>query len=147
MPPTAGNSEKEIIELLQKSMKPRDQLAVVSFGRLAAVDRPPQRGEFSGFSAQVGHEHSSLNDAIEMALGLIPPDAGGRLLVLSDGKWTGKDPAAAAARAAGRSVGVDYRLLSRPQVGDVAIRSFLAPDSSFISSRLIFRIPPLPSME
>jgi hypothetical protein len=55
---------------------------------------------------------------------LIPPDGGGRILVLSDGKWTGKDPAAAAARAAGRGVAVDYRLLARPQVNDVAIQSF-----------------------
>ena len=54
---------------------------------------------------------------------------GGRLLVISDGKWTGKDPAAAAARAAGRGVAVDYRLLARPQTGDVAIQSFVTPQS------------------
>jgi hypothetical protein len=60
---------------------------------------------------------------------VIPPDGGGRILVLSDGKWTGKDPSAAAARAAGRGVAVDYRLLARPQVGDVAIQSFLTPQS------------------
>ena len=70
-----------------------------------------------------------MNDAIESALSLIPPDGGGRILVLSDGKWTGKDPAAAAARAAGRGVAVDYRLLTRPQISDVAIQSFLTPQS------------------
>ena len=52
-------------------------------------------------------------------------------MVLSDGKWTGKDPAAAAARAAGRGVAVDYRLITRPQVNDVAIQSFLTPQSVF----------------
>ena len=129
MPDKAATSEKEIIGLLHKSMGPRDQLGVVAFGREAVVEQSPQRGEFSGFNAQVGADHSSLNNAIESALALIPPDGGGRILVLSDGKWTGKDPAAAAARAAGRGVAVDYRLLARPQVGDVAIQSFLTPES------------------
>jgi len=129
MPPTSDASEMEIIGLLSKSMGPRDELGVVSFGRTAAVEQPPQHGEFSGFAAEVGADHSSLNDAVESALSLIPPDGGGRILVLSDGKWTGQDPAAAAALAAGRGIAVDYRLLARPQVNDVAIQSFQAPQS------------------
>ncbi len=127
MPANAAASEKEIISLLHKSMGPRDQLGVVSFGRDAAVEQSPQRGEFAGFTAQVGTDHSRLNDALESALSLMPPDGGGRILVLSDGKWTGKNPAIAAARAAGRGVAVDYRLLARTPVGDVAIQSFLTP--------------------
>ena len=129
MPGNSAASEREIIGLLHKSMGPRDQFGVVAFGRAAVVEQSPQRGEFGGFAAQVGADHSSLNDAIESALSVIPPDGGGRVLVLSDGKWTGKDPAAAAALAAGRGVAVDYRLLARPQVGDVAIQSFLTPQS------------------
>src|SRR5215472_14931789 len=119
MPQNSDASEKEIINLLYRAMGPRDQLGVVSFGREAVVEQSPQRTEFPGFTAQVGTDHSSLNDAIESALSLIPADGGGRVLVLSDGKWTGKDPAAAAARAAGRNVAVDYRLIARPQVSDV----------------------------
>jgi Mg-chelatase subunit ChlD len=129
MPDKAAASEKEIITLLNKSAQPRDLLGVVAFGQHAVVERSPQRGEFAGFTAQVGSDHSSLNDAIETALGLIPSDAGGRILVLSDGKWTGKDPAAAAARAAGRGVAIDYRALARPQTRDVAVQSFLTPSS------------------
>ena len=129
MPQNSDASEKEIIALLHKSMRPRDQLGVVGFGRAAIVEQSPQRTEFGGFTARVGADHSSLNDAIEAALSLIPPDGGGRVLVLSDGKWTGQDPAAAAARAAGRGVAVDYRLISRPQISDVAIQSFLTPQS------------------
>ncbi|HEX5400325.1 MAG TPA: VWA domain-containing protein, partial [Verrucomicrobiae bacterium] len=129
MPQNSDASEKEIIGLLHKAMGPRDQLGVVAFGRKAVVEQSPQRAEFGGFTAQVGADHSGLNNAIESALALIPPDGGGRILVLSDGKWTGEDPAAAAARAAGRGVAVDYRLLSRPQSSDVAIQSFLTPQS------------------
>ncbi|HTV40288.1 MAG TPA: VWA domain-containing protein [Candidatus Sulfotelmatobacter sp.] len=129
MPLDSDASEKEIIALLHKSMGPRDQLGVVSFGREAAVEQAPERAEFGGFAADVGPDHSSLDDGIQTALELIPPDGSGRILVLSDGKWTGKDPAAAAARAAGRGVAVDYRLITRPQVDDTAIQSFLTPQS------------------
>ena len=129
MPKNADAAEKEIIDLLHQSMGPRDQLGVVAFGREAIIEQSPQRGEFGGFTARVGPDHSSLNAALESALALIPPDGGGRILVLSDGKWTGQDPVSAAARAAGRGVAVDYRLLARPQVNDLAIRSFLAPES------------------
>ena len=130
MPDNAASAQKEMIDLLQKSMKPRDLLGVVSFGRQAIVERPPQRGAFAGFTAQVGPEHSDLNGALETALSLIPPDGGGRILVLSDGKWTAKDPAAAAARAAGRGVAIDYRLLARPSANDVAIQSFQTPETA-----------------
>ena len=139
MPQNSDASEKEIIALLHKSMGPRDLLGVVAFGRDAVVEQSPERGEFGGFEAQIGPDHSSLNDGIDAALALIPPDGGGRILVVSDGKWTGKDPAAAAARAAGRDVAVDYRLLARPQINDTAIQSFSTPQSvqpgqSFIMS-------------
>ncbi|MCW5554624.1 MAG: VWA domain-containing protein [Verrucomicrobiae bacterium] len=130
MPPKAAAAQKETIDLLLKSMGPRDLLGVVSFGRQAVVERSPQRGEFSGFTAAVGPEHSHLNEAIEAALTVIPPEAGGRILVLSDGKWTGKDPRAAAARAAGRTIAIDHRLLARPQVNEIAIQSFLTPESA-----------------
>ncbi len=129
MPKNSATSQKEIIDLLHKGMGPRDLLGVISFGRSAVIEQSPQRGEFGGFKAQVGAEHSDLNGAIESALSLIPPDGGGRVLVLSDGKWTGKDPNAAAARAAGRNVPIDFRLLSRPPASDLAIQSFLTPDS------------------
>jgi Mg-chelatase subunit ChlD len=129
MPPDALAAEKEAVDLIQKAMGARDLLAVVAFGQSAVVERPPQRGDFAGFNAQVGPGASNLGDALETALALIPPDAGGRVLVLSDGKWTGRDPGAATARAAGRGIAVDHRHLSRPGVNDLAIASFQAPES------------------
>jgi Mg-chelatase subunit ChlD len=129
MPSDSAIRQKETINLLHHSMGPRDQLAVVSFGYQAAVERPPQRAEFSGFSAVVGPDLSNLNDGLETALGLISPDAPGRILVLSDGKWTGRDPASAAARAAERGIAMDYRLLSRPQVREIAVRQFQVPQT------------------
>ncbi len=129
MPADAFGAQKETVDMIARAMGPRDLLAVISFGQQAVVERPPQRGEFAGFSAQVGPDASNLGDAVETALTLIPPDAGGRVLVLSDGKWTGRDPLAAAARAAGRGIAIDHRHLTRASVNDLAIANFQTPET------------------
>jgi hypothetical protein len=70
-------------------------------------------------------------------LSLIPKDSPGRILVLSDGRWTGRDPSTLAGVAADRRVAVDYRHRSRPAAGDLAIArvdapSAVAPGEGFI---------------
>ena len=128
MPPNATTSQKEIIDLLHKKMPKRSLLGVVSFGQQAVVECAPQSGGFPGFSADVNPDQSALADAIETALSLIPPNTSSRILILSDGKWTGRDPIPMAGRAAARSIPIDYRLIARPQVNDLAIHSFSAPN-------------------
>jgi hypothetical protein len=127
MPPGSESAQKEVIDLIASAMGPDDRLGVVSFGENVAVERPPQGGAFAGFVTQVGGNASNLGEALETALALIPRDAPGRVLVLSDGRWTGRDPAASAPGAAARGVGVDYRPMERAGAGDVAIARLDAP--------------------
>ncbi len=129
MPENAATRQKETIDLLQHAMKTDDRLAVVSFGEKPVIDRSPQTGEFSGFIGQVGRDGSDLGKALETAVSLIPPEGGARILVLSDGRWTGKDPAAVAVRAAARGIAIDYRTMERPSANDVAIQSIDAPSN------------------
>ncbi len=58
---------------------------------------------------------------------MIPQGSPGRILVLSDGRWTGKDPANTAWRAAARGIAIDYRTLERSAANDVAISQIEAP--------------------
>lgn len=129
MPQNSDVLLRESIELIQKAMGSDDRLGVVSFGRSSAIERVPQSGPFAGFINDVGPHESNLSDGIEKALALIPREAPGRVIVLSDGKWTGKDPVSAATRAAARGVQIDYRTLQRDSTGDVAISQFDAPNS------------------
>jgi Mg-chelatase subunit ChlD len=129
MPPNGAESEKEVIDLLQKAMGPEDRLAVVSFGRTVAVEQPPAMGLFAGFVHEVGDDASNLADGLDTALTLIPREAPGKVLVLSDGRWSGRDPAVVAARAAARNVAVDYRSLQRSTANDLAIARIEAPQS------------------
>jgi len=127
MPANAEAAEREAIELIQRAMSSDDRLAVVSFGQNSAIERSPQTGAFAGFTNHIEADASNLNDAVEKALSLIPPNAPGKIMVISDGRWTGKDPASAAARAASRGVAIDFRSLQRSVAGDLAIAQIDAP--------------------
>src|SRR5262245_31045227 len=127
MPGDADASEKEAIGLIVRRMGPEDLLGVVSFGRQTVTDRPPQQGKFGGFDHDVGRDASHLADALQRALELIPRDAPGRILILSDGRWTGRDPFGVASWAAARDVAIDYRALERPRTGDLAVDRIDAP--------------------
>ncbi|HEY7314752.1 MAG TPA: VWA domain-containing protein [Gemmataceae bacterium] len=129
MPPGSAAAQKEAIDLLQKTMGPDDRLAVVSFGRTAAVEQPPTTGQFPGFVHEVGDDASNLADALETGLTLVPREAPGKILVLSDGRWSGRDPAAVAAHAAARNLALDYRPLQRPTAEDLAIARIEGPPS------------------
>ncbi|HEX4607854.1 MAG TPA: VWA domain-containing protein, partial [Urbifossiella sp.] len=127
MPAGSEAAHKELIDLLDAGTGTHDRLAVVSFGQTVAVEHAPDAGKFPGFTHEVGPDGSGLTEAVETALALVPKDSPGRLLILSDGRWTGRDPTAVAALAAGRGVAVDYRHRGRPAAGDVAVARVDAP--------------------
>jgi Mg-chelatase subunit ChlD len=139
MPASSTVDQKENIRLIHSKMSNDDLLAVVSFGQQVAVEHPPSTIKFADFQHQVGGNASSLGEAIESALSLIPRDSPGRVLVLSDGKWTGRDPTTLAPLALGRNIAIDYRAQERPGAGDLAIGridapAVVAPGESFLIS-------------
>src|SRR5262249_22649482 len=127
MPPDTEAAQKEAIRLIQGGMTGQNRLAVVAFGKTAAVEQAPQSGPFAGFVNEVGPDASNLTEALETAMALIPPDSPGKIVLLSDGRWTGRDPASVAARAAARGVTIDYRPLERSSANDLAIGRIDAP--------------------
>ena len=128
MSPDSEAKQKEAIDLIQGAMGNNVNLAVLSFGRAAAIEQSPQSGKFAGFVNEVHGDASDLNGAIEKAMALIPRGAPGRLLMLSDGRWTGKDPSGVAAQAAARNIALDYRSMQRDSTNDVAISHIDAPE-------------------
>ena len=91
MPPGSDALQRETAGLIDAERRPGDKLAVISFAENVVVEHPPQEGKFAGFSANMEREGSRLADAIDMGLSLIGKDESGRLLVLSDGRSTGRD--------------------------------------------------------
>jgi Mg-chelatase subunit ChlD len=135
MPMNSETVQKEVIDLIQAAMpshtgtSDENRLAIVSFGQTAAIEQPPQGTgqKFAGFVNEVGTDESNLAQAIEVALSLIPQSTPSRILILSDGRWTGKDPSNVASRAAAREISIDYRLIERTSANDLAISQVDAP--------------------
>ncbi|MEA4863216.1 MAG: VWA domain-containing protein [Victivallaceae bacterium] len=128
MPPDAGRRETECAKKVMAAMPVGAQTGVIGFGGAATVEKLPEAPGFEGLSAYVDDiDSSDLAGAVELALQYIPADRPGRILIVSDGRWTRRDPAPVFARAAARNVAVDYRLLERRPFGDLAITGIDAP--------------------
>jgi hypothetical protein len=113
LPPEALRQQESLIQMLQARHGVDDRLGVVSFASRAVVEHPPQGTPFATFSAAHEPDASNLSDALSTGLSLIPPGTPGRLLILSDGCFTGSDPQTVAGLAATRGVPLDYRLQTR----------------------------------
>ena len=147
MPADGEARAHEVIDLIASKRPSDNDLGVVSFGRRASVDLVPSKGGFGGFTGDVGADASSLGEAIDSALSLIPIGSPGRLLVVGDGQWTGSDPSIAAVRAAERGIAIDYRMLARAAAGDVAIARIDAPQNVAKGEALLLTaaiVSPLP---
>lgn len=129
MPGDAAGRQLEAVALLHAAMSPDDRLAVVAFGESVALEQEPSVETVAGFQQAVGGDASDLSAALRRALALIPGDGAGRVLVLSDGRYTGPEPRAEAARAAARGVPIDFRDISRPATRDLALTQVDAPSS------------------
>ena len=128
LPPAERDAQKALLDAVAARRAEGERLGVVAFGETAAVEQAPQPAPFAGFRASPGAEGSDLDAALDLALSLVPPRDEARLLVLSDGRATGPDPLAGAARrAAARGVPVDVRAQTPPRAGDTAIVRVDAP--------------------
>lgn len=133
MPDDEAARHEEALALLSRA-RPQGgggfRLGVVTFGAAALVEQPPQAGPVPRLRIprdRLGRDGSDLAAAVAAALALIPPGEPGRLLVASDGRWSGGDPAAVAGRAALRGIPIDVRPLARATTGDLAVASIEAP--------------------
>lgn len=127
MPQGSQNNQKEAVELISRARASGDMVAVVAFGEKTLVEKQPQSEGFPGFVQDVGVNASNLADAIDTALTLVPEGAPGRILLLSDGRWTGIDPLLKSTQALARGIGIDYRAQERPQTNDLAVVSIESP--------------------
>lgn len=129
MPDGARQEMEQLIQRLERSAPSGSKMSVISFAGTPFVEMLPDSPAFSGLQTEPSNPHATdISGAIDAALELIPSDASGRIILLSDGLHTAGNPvSAAAATAAARGVSVDFRLLSRSAADDTAILSVDAP--------------------
>jgi len=129
MPHDAEQTQNEIIKIISSEMGARHKLAVISFAGKAAIEQPPAHSAFTGFQQKLNPHNSALSDALAQVQQLLPYNTPGRILLLSDGLWSGKDPSQEALRCAARNIAIDYRPMQRPMAGDLHIHQINAPRS------------------
>src|SRR6185295_5525447 len=110
----ADTVERELTAILESKREGGSSLGVVSFGRDARVELAPGSGRLGTFSMTAAEPESNMQRGLETALSLIPPGSPGTILLLTDGRWTGRDPSSAMLAAADRGIAIDYRLMERP---------------------------------
>lgn len=139
MPPGSDQRIAEMVGLLKNQMPNGARLGLVTFANEPQVEMAPTRSAFSGFTGESDRTGSRLDEGIRRALSLIPTDLSGRILVVSDGMWSGADPRLPAFQAASREIPIDFRWLARDLSADMAITSFevpgiLSPGEAFIAN-------------
>ncbi len=127
MPPGARDRHNESIRLLEKSRPRLDRLGIVSFAESATIEKLPDNLSINDVRAQPSGNASDLYEAMNSAAALIPPDGSGRIILLTDGEWTGRDPAPLFNMLAARGIAVDWRIVSRKKGPDPAIREIITP--------------------
>ena len=128
MPSGANARIAELTSLVAAAGGPGDRLGVVTFGDGVQVQRLPEPTAIYGSDPKETSPHASdLNSALETAMAIIPANRPGRILLLSDGEYTGGSPISAARQAASRALPIDHRLFSRPEQGDIAVERIVLP--------------------
>lgn len=127
MPAGSREQQQEAVSIIRKYQGAHDRLAVVSFAEKPVVEKLSGSEKFEGLKAKFSGDRSDLVQALQTAETMIPEDASGRILLISDGRWTGASPEIAFARLAGRNIPVDYRILRNPAGNDLAISRIDAP--------------------
>ncbi len=128
MPPNAKIASEEYVRRLAASCPSDSRFGVVSFAAAANIEKLPGTGGFDGLNSYIQNpDASNLTAGLKTALGQIPENSPGRIVLIGDGGWTGADPARTLAVAAARRIAVDYYQLKRITAHDLAIAAVEAP--------------------
>ncbi|MGP1272293.1 MAG: VWA domain-containing protein [Phycisphaerales bacterium] len=142
---TAGDNERgepvpfaqaaeRFLRRLDTSRGPDDLLGVVAFGgRSVALATPSAASIEDRVAISELPGGTDIAGALQLAAGLIPPDASGRIVLMTDGNETAGDAAEAAERsinAAGGTIRVDAVPIAYAVGGETIVESVSAPASA-----------------
>ncbi len=131
MPEDSRRQAEEYIRRLEASRPPDSRLGVISFGGDPVIEKLPEAPGFDGLRGMLRNpDASNLAPALEAVLRQLAVNRSGRVVVISDGRWTGAEPARVLASAAARRVPVDYHWLRRLTVHDLGIAAVEAPQTA-----------------
>ncbi len=135
--------QQEILDLLAHQARESDRLGIVSFNDRAHVERPlAPVASFNSFGIPYSEDASDLDEGLALVQSQIVRPEAARVLVLSDGQFTGPDPMRQAQIARQAGVPLYYRDLARAQLYNLAVRDAVTPDKLLAREpyRVIFKV-------
>ncbi|MHC4479777.1 MAG: VWA domain-containing protein, partial [Planctomycetota bacterium] len=116
----------EMAGLLGRNMAREDRLSVVTFGRgAAAASYAGNLGDLAGTDLQ---DASDLSAGLNLARSLLEGRRGGRIFLVSDGLYTGRDPTEAVPALHKAGIAVDFSPIGIAGVRDFAITEVHVPE-------------------
>lgn len=126
---SARGMQDQMTQSVRTALENKDasvNAGVIAFGGNAMVEKPlAQDGTYNGVTTAVDAQSSDLSSALTLASALLPEDAQGRIVVLSDGAT--EDVRAAAQQLAARGVTVDFQSFSGDALPDAQISQLNVP--------------------
>lgn len=132
---TAG-TEKEVLNFIEESLKAKKSTHSVGVYSFASnfqteailsntLEHAPTLSEMREVDA------TNIEQALQLASGIVDKDKVSRIVLLSDGVETSGEALESATRMAGSKISVDVVPIKRDVVHDVAIRSFTTPQVAY----------------
>ena len=126
---SARGMQDQMTQSVRTALENKDasvNAGVIAFGGNAMVEKPlAQDGTYNGVTTAVDAQASDRSSALTLASALLPEDAQGRIVVLSDGAT--EDVRAAAQQLAARGVTVDFQSFSGDALPDAQISQLNVP--------------------
>lgn len=141
---TDGQTKQmEILDLVSRNLQSGDRLGIVSFNEKAYVEQAPgSEGVIKSFRIPFSPDSSELSEALQTALSLAKEDRNSRILILSDGEYTGRNPLREAQIARQRKIPVFYRNLKRAEIFNLTIKDIDTPGKILTNEpfRIVFKV-------
>ncbi|MGI8906330.1 MAG: VWA domain-containing protein [Candidatus Sumerlaeaceae bacterium] len=139
----ARGKEQELLELAARNLQPGDRLGVVSFNEKGYIEQvPSQETTIKNFQIPYSEDASDLAEGMNTVLSLAPETRRTKMLVLSDGEYTGQDPLREAQIARQRKIPIYYRDLKRADIFNLFVSDVETPDKILTNEpfRATFRV-------
>jgi len=114
--------QAEVIRLIETNLDGGDRLGVVSFNEKSYVEKAlSAESSFDQFTIPYSQDASDLSEGLKTSLALCGSDRNAKILILSDGKYTGREPTAETRLAAQNGVPIYYRNLEHRTFSDLSV--------------------------
>ncbi|USG64938.1 VWA domain-containing protein [Brevibacillus ruminantium] len=118
-----------------------DQYGVVAAAANAAVDQPlTMNGQVQGVSVEVNRHATNLAEGIRLAQAMIPSNARGKIVLVTDGLPNQGDTAREIKLATERGIAVESVLFEQPQGDEVVLSSVQVPDQLYTGEEYTIKV-------